>query len=185
MTLAGFILLCLCCSVCAKALCRAFFAQFKISSLERKSQKKEGCTALSKSTEEQSLKKVKSARIYKCTRALANTALLDVPFVKPFVQPKCLIRLDLVIGLVNSHSRIINARKKFLACHGITFNFSSKRCEILVMPNSRNFSYFIWNSAKNFKIFTQNHEKYGKLSFMDFMVSTNGVTWNQVHTRFT
>ena len=99
---------------CVPKLCvELFFAQFKISSLERKSQKKEGCTALSKSTEEQSLKKVKSARIYKCTRALANTELLDVPFVKPSFQPKCLIRLDLVIGLVNSRSRNIHAWKQF------------------------------------------------------------------------
>ena len=42
------------------------------------------------------------------------------------------------------------------------------------MLELRNFCDFTWNHAEIDQFFTQNHEKWGKLSFTDFTFHANG-----------
>ena len=58
-------------------------------------------------------------------------------------------------------------------------------CEFSLMPNSIQFSNFTWNHTEIDKFFTQNREKWWKLSFSDFSFHANGKKWNYFHTRFT
>ena len=48
-------------------------------------------------------------------------------------------------------------------------------------PDSRNFNNFIWNHAEIDKFFTQNNEKWWKLSFTHFTFHANGENFFLVH----
>ena len=85
---------------------------------------------------------------------------------------------------MNLKSPKIQTWKQFSAFHGNTFHFSSMPW-ILIYVQFKPFQQFQVKSRWNWQFFYSKSNKWGKLSFTDFMFHTNGKKWNKVFTRFT
>ena len=92
-------------------------------------------------------------------------------------------KLQTILNQIQGRNRIeaIDGSVNWIHFHGI-YTLEKSLCQFMesrvtsvlfhefpLMPKLRNFSDFMWNHAKIAQFFTQNHEKWWKLSFTDFM----------------